>query len=120
VLLLAVTMLLAGVVLLVLAARQRSGGLRRNGLVGLRTSATMRSDEAWHAAHAATAGLTALAGVVQVVAGGAIVVLDPGDAGLLAWTLGGAGSTLALVLTAAVRGHRIAVRVDRNADRDLD
>ncbi|MFO7776987.1 MAG: SdpI family protein [Nitriliruptoraceae bacterium] len=70
-------LLLAGVALLVVGRKQRAGTLRRSRLVGLRTPQTLRSDTAWYAAHEATAGLVAAAGVVQILAGTAMLALRP-------------------------------------------
>jgi hypothetical protein len=109
---LGLTLVVAGGALVVIGRKQQAGTLRRNWLVGLRTAETMRSDAAWDAAHRATAGLVAAAGVVQLIAGGAVLVLRPTDDGAsAAIVLGGAAATLGLVLTAGVRGDRIASRV---------
>lgn len=105
-------LLLAGVALLVVGRKQRAGTLRRNRLVGLRTPRTLRSDAAWYAAHEETAALVAAAGVVQVLAGTAMLVLRPtGDGAIAAIVLGGAAVTVGLVLTAGIRGDRIAAAV---------
>lgn len=110
---LALAMLSAGVVLLAVGRKQKAGTLKRNWLAGLRTWETLRSDAAWNAAHEATAGLVSAAGVVQILVGAAVLVLQPVDDGTIAViVLGGAAVTLGLVLTAGVRGHRIAARVN--------
>jgi hypothetical protein len=91
----------AGVALAVVGRKQQAGTLRRNWLAGLRTWETMRSDAAWNAAHSATAGLVTASGVVQILAGGALLVLQPSDEGsIAAIVLGGAAATLGLVVTA--------------------
>ena len=106
-------LLLAGVVLLVVGRKQRAGTLRRNRLVGLRTPQTLRSDAGWYAAHEATAGLVAAAGVVQMLAGTAMLILRPtGDGAIAAIVLGAAAVTVGLVLTAGFRGDRIAESVN--------
>jgi uncharacterized membrane protein len=116
---LGLTLVVAGGALVVIGRKQQAGTLRRNWLVGLRTAQTMRSDAAWDAAHRATAGLVAAAGVVQLIAGGAVLVLRPTDDGAFAAiVLGGAAATLGLVLTAGVRGDRIASRVDDDTLED--
>lgn len=43
--------------------------LPRNGLVGMRTKATMASDAAWNASHRASAWSVALTGVILLAAG---------------------------------------------------
>ena len=62
----------------VLGAR---GKLPRNGFVGMRTSATLASDEAWTAAHRASAWSVAVAGVISVAAAAVAFGghLDTGD-----------------------------------------
>jgi len=116
---LGLTLLGAGAVLVVVGGKQRSGTLRHNWLVGIRTWETMRSDAAWYAAHGVTAGLVTLAGVVLAVAGTAVLVLQPTDEGTIAViVLGGAAVTLGLVLTAGVRGHRVATRVNQDGGED--
>ena len=103
-------LLLAGAVLLVVGRKQRAGTLRRNRLVGLRTPQTLRSDAAWYAAHEGTAGLVATAGMVQILAGTAMLILQPtGDGAIV---LGAAAVTVGLVLTAGFRGDRIAESVN--------
>lgn len=116
---LGLTLLGAGAALVVVGRKQKAGTLRRNRLVGLRTWETMRSDVAWHAAHVATAGLVTVAGVVPVVAGSAVLVLQPTDEGTIAAiVLGAAAVTLGLVLTAGVRGDRIAGRINQGGIED--
>jgi hypothetical protein len=113
------TLLGAGALVIVVGLKQRAGTLRRNWLAGLRTWETMRSDAAWHAAHAATAGSVTAAGVVLALAGAGLVVLRPTqEAAVAAIVLGGAAVTVGLVLSAAFRGHRIAKRVNREGAED--
>lgn len=68
---------IGGVVTAEVARRAASGRLGRNRVAGIRLPSTMRSDEAWAAAHAASAptmivtgwitlGLAAVAGVLAV------------------------------------------------------
>lgn len=76
---LGLTLLVAGLVLVVVGRKQKAGTLRRNRLAGLRTSETMRSDAAWYAAHGATAGLVTAAGVLQAAGGAGMLVLQPTD-----------------------------------------
>jgi hypothetical protein len=116
---LGLSLLTAGIVLVAIGRKQRAGTLRRNWVAGLRTWETMRSDEAWLAAHRATAGPVTAAGIVQLVAAAAILLLRPADDGtLLAIVLGGAGVTLGLVLAAGVHGHRIATRINQGIGGD--
>ncbi len=66
-------------------------------------------DEAW----SWIVGLVLLlAGVVQILAGTAMLVLRPtGDGAIAAIVLGTAAVTVGLVLTAGIRGDRIAAAV---------
>jgi uncharacterized membrane protein len=114
---LVLTLAAAAVALIVIGRKQAAGTLRRNWIAGLRTSETMRSDEAWRAAHAHTAGLVTAGGVVQLVAAVTLVVARPGQEAGTAVVLGAAAATLGLVLAAGVRGHRIAARVNREQGR---
>lgn len=67
---LAVGLAAAGAVLVWLGLRQRTGALPRNVLAGLRTTATLASDEAWYAAHHATWPHIVAAGVPPLVGNG--------------------------------------------------
>lgn len=112
-----VLLLASGAVLVAIGRKQGSGTLDRNWLVGIRTSETMRSDAAWHAAHGETAGITVAAGVVPLVAGAATLVLRPADdATVAAIALVSVGAMLVLALIGAYRGHRIARDVN---ERDV-
>lgn len=114
-----VTLLISGAVLVAIGRKQGSGTLERNWLAGIRTRETMRSDAAWNAAHTATARLTIGIGVVLLVAGAAILVLQPAnDATIATIVLGSVGVTLALAVTAGVQGHRSARRVNEGAADD--
>jgi hypothetical protein len=84
----------AGSALVVVGRKQQVGTLRRNWLVGLRTSETMRSDAAWYAAHSATGGLVMASGVVQVIAGAMVLILQPqGEGTIAAIVLGSAAAS---------------------------
>jgi hypothetical protein len=59
------------------ARRAADGRLGRNAVAGIRTRATMRSDTAWRAGHAAARGLSdASAAVFALTGAGALVVRD--------------------------------------------
>lgn len=58
----AIPLLVAGVLIVWMAARSASGTLARNSWVGIRTAATLRGDDEWRTGHAAA--------VVPMYAGG--------------------------------------------------
>ena len=70
-----VLFMLGGVAMLVIGTRIRAGRLARNRWVGMRTTATMRSDEAWDAAQRATLPSLWLAGPVLILLGAVDVVI---------------------------------------------
>lgn len=88
------------------------GHLGANGAIGIRTTATQRSEEAWVAAHRSALPLLTWGGLVVVV--GALVILLGGfvapdeleTAGLVLLLAEGV-----LVVAAAVVAHRAASRV---------
>ena len=114
--------LLVGVVILTgvsgfLATACRTGTLPRNGVVGVRTKATMSSDEAWDAGHRAAApalrrtawfGLVLIAITVIV-----LVIVEPGeDPGweFLFPVVGFVGVTVGICL-AGVVANRVAKEI---------
>jgi SdpI/YfhL protein family len=60
---------LVGLAMLVIAVRIRDGKLHRNRWMGMRTSTTMRSEEAWDAAQRATLPSLWITGPVLLVLG---------------------------------------------------
>jgi uncharacterized membrane protein len=83
-------MLVGGTALVVLGAIARAGKLTRQSVVGLRTKATLASDEAWKAAHEAAASWVVGAGAV-LFAGGVLVMMTDSES---------TGDVVALVATA--------------------
>lgn len=69
-----IAMVAGGIALIVLGALARAGRLTRQSVVGLRTEATMASDEAWRAAHETGASWVIGAGVVLLVGGLAVML----------------------------------------------
>ena len=103
-----------GLVLLAVAGAARSGGLERNGLVGIRTRSTRSSDRAWAAGHLAAAGALRTTGWL-VLAAGALTLLLPllvpdGYAGAAAGAGAGTGylALLAGLLVSTRRANRAA------------
>lgn len=104
---LVVVMAGTGVGLLAMARSAADGRLRRNGLVGIRTAATMASDEAWLAGHVAAERPSRWAGWAAIVA--AVPALLPVDVGVgIAASLAGCAVVLTLVVRAAVVAGRAA------------
>ena len=97
-----------GLAVALLTRRAADGRLRRNALAGIRTRATLSSDEAWRTGHAAARGLSDAAGVVFVLSGLAVVAVRDA-AGFAVVALVGAVLGTVLLLVAAWRAGR-AVR----------
>lgn len=104
-------LLLLGGLFLAIARMGAAGTLRRNGLVGVRTAATMQSDAAWYAAHRVIAPVLRICAWAQIA--GAAVVLALGlmvhnsaviPVGLAFLIL----PTIAMVVTAVTRGRSAA------------
>ena len=71
-----IAMMVGGTALVVLGALARAGRLTRQSFVGLRTKATMASDEAWDAAHEAAANWVVGAGAVLFAGGVGVMLTD--------------------------------------------
>ncbi|SEF01134.1 SdpI family protein [Ruania alba] len=101
-----------GLLLVVLARRAAHGRIRRNPIAGIRTAATMASDEAWLAAHRAGESLTALGGWVFVATGAVTTAGTRLGAAEVAWPaavlIGGVLLALCAVVAGGIRGHRAA------------
>ena len=85
-----IAMMVGGIALIVLGALGRTGKLTRQSIVGLRTKATLASDEAWEAAHEAAANWVVGAGAI-LAAGGVLVMLTDSET---------TGDVVALIATA--------------------
>ncbi|PFG20925.1 SdpI family protein [Serinibacter salmoneus] len=118
--LLCVSLVAGGGAMLWIAGASVRGTLTRNGIAGVRTTATLASDEAWAAAQTAAAGPTRLGGVLAVVTGFAALavgIADPAaDVALAVVALAGTGLVLASVLVGAARGNRAANVVGESAE----
>lgn len=111
-LILAVTLLGAGAVQIWVARATASGRLGRNVAAGIRTRATMASDEAWLAAHRAARSPMETAGWCTVAAG-LLGLLAPSVFVLVAVAVTSTVLVLILVLTGGVRASRAAREVTR-------
>ncbi|NIJ05473.1 SdpI family protein [Frigoribacterium faeni] len=99
------------VLIAAMTAAAARGLLKANGAVGIRTAATMRSQEAWRVAHARALPTTVLTAAIVVAAG--IVLLLVGLPEGQMETAGGilTAVTVVGVIGAAVIAHRAAQRV---------
>jgi len=105
--LVALALVAAGVGVAAVTRRAADGRLPRNPLAGLRTSATLRSDEAWRAGHAAARSTCDAAGAVFAASGVASLLVR--DAAPFATVvLGGTLGVLVLSVVAARRAGRAA------------
>jgi hypothetical protein len=73
-----IAMMVGGIALVVLGVLGRTGKLTRQSIVGLRTKATLASDEGWNAAHEAAADWVVGAGAI-LAAGGVLVMLTESE-----------------------------------------
>lgn len=97
-----------GVALAVLAWRGMRGRLRRNRIAGIRTSATLASDEAWFEAQRVGGPASVVGGLVQVLTA-VLLLFRPSETWTSIIVLGGVGVSTLFVIWGAVRGHRAAV-----------
>lgn len=114
-------LLLLGGLFLAIARMGAAGTLRRNGLVGVRTAATMQSDAAWYAAHRAIAPALRICAWAQIA--GAALVLALGLAAQTTLTIPTGLAflilpTLAMVVAAMTRGTSAANDAHRAWEQD--
>jgi SdpI/YfhL protein family len=100
----AIIEMVAGLVCAWLASAMWRERLPRNGIAGVRTASTMRSDEAFRIGNKAAAPLTA-AGAAVLIVGGALAAVGPHkDAGIPIF--GGVLLFLALAIWGGIKGSR--------------
>ncbi|MEM7338392.1 MAG: SdpI family protein [Actinomycetota bacterium] len=119
----AAVLVAAGIGVYVIAARTASGRIGRNNYAGIRTPATMSSDEAWLAGHEAGEAFAKWGGLVAVITGAvsllpallAPVFGDDGRDTIATWwtftIMLGTVLMVTFVLVSAVQGHRAAKEV---------
>ncbi|HEV2071337.1 MAG TPA: SdpI family protein [Acidimicrobiales bacterium] len=82
--------------------------LPRNGLVGMRTRATMASDDAWFAAHRAGAWSLLIAGLILFGVGVWLVFVGPSDATTTAAAMSSAVLIIVVVVIGGLQADRVA------------
>lgn len=100
----AVILILVGLVLIVMAVASWQERLPRNGLAGVRTPTTMRSDRAFRVANKVAAPLTATGGAVLALGGVLTALLGTSSTGPVVFI--SALACAALCVAGAVRGVR--------------
>jgi len=106
-------------VLVVVSWQGASGRLKRNKTSGFRTPTTMRSDQAWIAAHRAALRLTPLFVIMTVAIWGVLLETvwhGSSVTGIIVVGLGSAAVIVAVVLFAAYVAGRAAKSVDDHHD----
>ena len=103
----AVLLIVAGVGLAVVGLCARSGRLPLNPLVGIRTTATMASEEAWYAAHR-KAAWSFFVGAGIAVAGGAFALQERHEPTRTAWILMSGVFLVGVLAWGGVEGNRAA------------
>lgn len=88
-----------------------TGRLKRNGLVGMRTRATMATDAAWYAAHRASAWSIAVAALILLAVGVWLLLARPGDVEARSAVLGTSLIVLVVVVIGGVQADRVAKSV---------
>lgn len=107
-----VVLVASGVAIVVVGRMGRQGRLPRQHWAGIRTPSTMRSNDAWLAAHRTGGPLMEVAGWCAVVLGSAAALLSAAsERWTTSLTLAAAGILLVLIVGGGIRGVRAARRV---------
>lgn len=102
---------LLGVLLLASAWAQRTDRIPRNGVIGMRTSATMASDAAWYAAHRASAWAVGVAGVIALGVAGVLILGNFETARQRQIVAVGTFLVLGVVVAGGIHAHVVARRI---------
>ena len=113
---LGVLMIVSGGLLVGVGWAAATGRLRRNWFAGIRTTASMSSDEAWDACHRAGGRLMAAGGVASVVCG-LPLLLRPSNGVGLAFVIVGLVAVLVMTIWSGLVGNRAAKAV-MSAERE--
>ena len=108
-------LLLSGVGILEIARRSAKDLLAPFGSVGVRTSATARSEDAWYAGQRAAAPLLAVAGATSALAG-LILFARPSNALAALMIVVAAQVMVAFSLGGCAKGHKAARRTTVSAE----
>ncbi|MCB0998761.1 MAG: SdpI family protein [Acidimicrobiales bacterium] len=109
-------MIVSGGLLVGVGWAAATGRLRRNWFAGIRTTASMSSDEAWDACHRAGGRLMAAGGVASVVCG-LPLLLRPSNGVGLTFVVVGLVAVLVMTIWSGLVGNRAAKAVI-SAERD--
>lgn len=101
-----IILVITGLLLTGIGLVGRAGRLPRNHFVGIRLPSTMRSDDAWLAAHRASWPFTVVAGILMAILG-LDMLMDP-EQPPPEWVL--LAVVLSPLLIAAVKAHMAARR----------
>jgi uncharacterized membrane protein len=100
--------LIAGIAIIVVGMLGWRAKLPPNGIAGIRTRASMSSDEAFRVANQVAGPPTVAAGVAAFLTGVALLARLGGERAALPVFLVGAAVTVTLVLVGGIRGNRAA------------
>lgn len=112
---LGVVMIGTGVLIAVVNTRAADGRIGVNTAAGIRTKQTMAGEAAWRAAHVAAKPWNQFAAIIAVVTGFAVIALSSSAAALYGVLFTGLALSVAVVVAAAVVGHRAARAVNDGA-----
>ena len=104
---LALLLAAGGLVLVVVGRRASAGTLKKNPLVGIRTTLTLNSEVAWDAAHLAGGRLLSISGLGPLLTG-PLLLTHPTNAVGLVIVLSGLAWMVGWILAAGVVGTRAA------------
>lgn len=90
--------------------------LPRNGLVGMRTRATMTNDAAWYAAHRASAWSIVFVGILMLAAGLWLLLMRTSADTVRVIVLGTCLAVLVVVVVGGLQADRVAKDINQGTD----